>query len=419
MEKTYKAEIIGVGTELLLGQIANTNAQWISDKLADIGLSVYYHQVVGDNLARVERCFDEAKGRSDIVFVTGGLGPTEDDLTREAFASLTGELLELNEDVLTTIHHYFSKNNRQVTANNRKQAMVFPDATIIDNHIGTAPGMIVSYEQTMFIFMPGVPREMKQMMTEFVIPYLKDQLSLEEVISSRMLRFIGIGEAQLETKIQSIVSDQVNPTVAPLASDGEVAVRITAKANTADQANQMIEQKQQEVLAIVGSYYYGYDDVSIETAVLNLLIEKKQTLAAAESLTGGLFADALVSLSGASQVFQGSVVSYSEHVKQAVLNIPRELLVTNGTVSKACAKAMAEQVAKTMRADIAISFTGVAGPNALEGQPPGTVYISIYQANSVIITEKYHFYGDRNYVRKRSVKKGLELLYYLLKNNKL
>ncbi|CQR47627.1 Putative competence-damage inducible protein [Paraliobacillus sp. PM-2] len=417
MGETYKAEVIGVGTELLLGQIANTNAKWISEQLANVGISIFYHQVVGDNLERVISCFEQAANRSDLVFVTGGLGPTEDDLTREAFAKLSNKKLMMNEQVLSTIANYFSRNNRQMTANNRKQAMTFEHSIAIPNPIGTAPGMIVNHKNCMFIFMPGVPREMKKMMEGFVINYLKDQFSLQDVIRSRMLRFIGIGESQLEDKIQTLISNQDNPTIAPLATDGEVAIRLTAKAETAQQANQLIEQKEKELLDVVGNYLYGHDDITIEKAILMLLNEKNQTIAAAESLTGGLFADAMVSNPGASDVFLGSIVSYAMDAKKDVLDVSDTMLDRYGAVSHACAEEMAKKAANKFKSDIAISFTGVAGPNTSQGKEVGTVIISIYFRGAIAQTEEFHFSGDRNFIRRRSVKKGLELLYHLLKKN--
>ncbi|WP_182199222.1 competence/damage-inducible protein A [Paraliobacillus salinarum] len=417
MGVSYKAEVIGVGTELLLGQIANTNAQWISEKLANLGINTFYHQVVGDNLDRVVDCFEAAARRSDFVFVTGGLGPTDDDLTREAFAKLSDKELVLNEQVLNDIATFFKKSKHQMTKNNYKQAMTFEDAVIIPNPIGTAPGMIHTHGDSTFVFMPGVPREMKRMMSTFVIDYFKEKFELMDVIQSRMLRFIGIGESYLEEEIHSIISRQSNPTIAPLATDGEVGVRITAKAETIERANQLIQQTEKELLDIVGSYFYGYDETSIDKAVLSLLNEQNKTIAGAESLTGGLFADALVSNPGSSNAFLGSFVSYAVGAKQDVLGVSEQTVNNHGVVSQQCAEEMATNAANLLSADVAISFTGVAGPEQSEGKEVGTVYISIYADGKVMETNAYHFSGERNYIRKRSVKKGLELLYRYLKNS--
>lgn len=409
--QTYNAEIIGVGTELLLGQISNTNGQWISSQLANEGISVFYHQVVGDNLERVKTSFAEAADRSDLVLVTGGLGPTDDDLTREAFQELTGKFLEENAEIIEKISGYFAKTNRQMSINNRKQAQMFTDAIVIPNHEGTAPGMIVTYKKATFIFMPGVPREMKAMMLNFVLPYLKENLSLNTIIKSRMLRFIGISESQLETDVKAIIDKQDNPTIAPLATDGEVALRITAKADTESKANQLIEKTETEIKAKVGDYFYGYDDTSINQVVLRLLREKNLTIAAAESLTGGRFADGFVSISGASEVFKGSIVSYATSSKVTVLGVSNQIVEKEGTVSEACAYEMATCAREKFDSSIGISFTGVAGPDAIEGKEVGTVIISIIQEGKEALTKSFYFSGGRDTIRNRSVKKAMELLY--------
>lgn len=415
MIKNFQAEIIGVGTELLLGQISNTNAQWISDQLARVGISVYHHQVVGDNLTRTRDAFALAAKRSDIIFVTGGLGPTDDDLTREALQLLTGKELLESETVLATIQDYFSKSNRTMTENNRKQAKVFPDAVVIPNHSGTAPGMIVPYQESYFILMPGVPNEMKKMMEDSVLPYLRENFALKDVIKSKMMRFIGIGESQLETLVRELIDEQSNPTIAPLATDGEVALRITAKANTNRLADQLIEQTENDLKDIVGDYYYGADQMTINEAVCSLLKTQGLSISAAESLTGGKFADAIVSIPGASTVFEGSIVSYTPNAKQSVLGVSNKTIVDFGVVSEWCALEMAKQAKSKFDTDIGISFTGVAGPNSLENKQVGTVYISIYQTESNYLTKCFHFSKNRELIRERSVKKGLELLYNWLK----
>ncbi|GGM21975.1 putative competence-damage inducible protein [Paraliobacillus quinghaiensis] len=412
--KTYNAEIIGVGTELLLGQIANTNAQFISDQLAKTGINIYYHQAVGDNLKRVKDSFKQAATRSDFVFVTGGLGPTEDDLTREAFQALTGKHLVENKQIIEKISNYFDKTNRKMAANNRKQAQIFSDAVIIQNQVGTAPGMIVTYQQSLFIFMPGVPKEMKPMMLNFVLPYLKENFQLKNLIKSRMLKFIGISESQLETDVKVLIDKQENPTIAPLASDGEVALRITAKAENEIIADQLIEHAENEIKELVGPYFYGYDGTTINDTVLHLLAEKNLTIASAESLTGGLFADALVSIPGAGKTFMGSIVSYEESTKSSVLGVSEQTIKTEGTVSDACAYEMAKQASVKFDASIGISFTGVAGPDKAEGKDVGTVFISIYQGENRVLTKSFYFPGERDTIRNRTVKKGLELLYYWL-----
>ncbi|QGH34599.1 competence/damage-inducible protein A [Gracilibacillus salitolerans] len=410
-----KAELISVGTELLLGQIVNTNAAWISEQLADKGISVYYHSVVGDNFNRLADVFREAGKRSDLVFITGGLGPTEDDLTREAFQHISGVQIEADQGTLDKMEAFFAKNNRTMTPNNRKQAQVFEGSKVLHNSVGIAPGIIVDYNKTIWVFMPGVPREMKAIMTEEVLPYLKDTLALEAVIKSRMLRFIGIGESQLEYNLRDLISNQTNPTIAPLASEGEVALRLTAKAESYQEAEQLIEQTEVKIKKQVGQYLYAYDNVHIEKKVFELLKQNHLTIASAESLTGGAFASKVVDQGGVSAIFNGAAVVYHPFSKTSALRIDDELITTYGTISKECAESMARQVKKIYQSKLGISFTGVAGPDELENQPVGTVYISICDQNDQLFTERYQFNGDRQEIRNRAVKKAFELLFYLLK----
>ncbi len=301
-----QAEIIGVGTELLLGQIANTNAQWISEVLANQGISVYHHQVVGDNHDRIYRSFELAKSRSDVVLVTGGLGPTDDDLTREVLSDFTKRELHQDEKALEQLETFFKRRNRTMSENNRKQANVIEGATMIRNDAGTAPGMIVIDDETTFIIMPGVPTEMKKMMEDTVLPYLRETFQLQDVIVSKMLRFIGIGESQLEMEVKYLIEQQSNPTIAPLASDGEVALRLTARARTIEEANHLIEVSEASLLARVGQYMYGFNNETIADVVVKQLVKKDLTLAAAESLTGGRFSDAIVSIPALAKCLKGA-----------------------------------------------------------------------------------------------------------------
>ncbi|MRH42645.1 competence/damage-inducible protein A [Aquibacillus halophilus] len=405
-----KAEIVAVGTELLLGQIANTNAQWLSEQIANYGINVFYHGVVGDNLERVKSSFELASARSDIIFVTGGLGPTDDDLTREAFQALTNKILKEDQSSINKITNYFEKNSRQMTPNNRKQALVFDDAIVLPNSAGMAPGMIVDHNNAIWVFMPGVPNEMKAITSEHVIPYLKKTLQLNTVIQSRMLRFIGIGESQLEHELKSLIDAQENPTIAPLAFDGEVAIRVTAKAETNQKADELINNTTNKIFELVGSHFYGYDQETIEKKVYELLKNNNLTIATAESLTGGRFADSIVSISGASDVFMGGVVAYSAKTKETMLGVSLDTLSTYGTVSSNCAEEMAQNVKRKLDADIGISFTGIAGPDSVEGKPSGTVFIGIYGPSNQSLVKEFHFQGNRDGIRIRSVKKGFELL---------
>lgn len=410
-----KAEIIAVGTELLLGQIANTNGQWISQQLATRGISVYYHHTVGDNEKRMEAVFRHALSRSQLIIITGGLGPTDDDITREVVAKLVKQNLVENEQVLREIKDYFRRSNRVMAENNFKQAKIINGAQIIPNLIGTAPGMIVPYQDAHFVLLPGVPSEMKQMMIETVLPYFENLYTLHDVIVSKMLRCVGIGESQLEMKLKSLITAQTNPTIAPLASDGEVALRLTAMADSTDRAQYLIEQKEKEIEAIVGQYIYGSDDQTLSEVVVQLLKEKGQSIASAESLTGGRFADAIVSISGASQVFKGGIVSYTPDAKENVLGISRATIDQYGVVSEQTAYQMAKQAKEKFNTTYGISFTGVAGPDKLENKSVGRVYICLYLSSHDYQMKVFDFPQNREMIRNRTVKKGLELLYEKLK----
>lgn len=413
--KYKRAELISVGTELLLGQIVNTNVAWISDQLANKGISVFYHTVVGDNLDRLANVMKEAQKRSDLVFVTGGLGPTEDDLTREAFQTISGAEIIEDEHTLRKMEEFFAGNNRTMTPNNRKQAHVFKGSIVLNNSVGIAPGIIMEHKDTHWVFMPGVPKEMKAIMTEEVLPFLMSKVDLSEVIESRMLRFIGIGESQLEHELQELISHQSNPTIAPLASEGEVGLRLTASADSREAAHQLIDALEEKIISIAGDYLYGYDHTTIESEVFKLLKAKRQTIASAESLTGGAFASSIVDQEGASAVFNGASVVYQSFAKEKTLRIDPAIINQYGTISKECAEAMATQVKKLYQSAIGISFTGAAGPDSLEGHTPGTVFISICDVDNQLITNKFLFNGNRQTIRGRVVKKAFELLYHQLK----
>ncbi|MYL42181.1 competence/damage-inducible protein A [Virgibacillus massiliensis] len=413
--KQVKAEIVAVGTELLLGQIANTNAQWLSQQLANYGINVYNHVVVGDNLTRVEESFYQAQQRSDLIIVTGGLGPTDDDLTREAFQNISQLSMIEHQPSMEKITAYFAKQQATMTPNNRKQARVFEGAEVWLNNAGMAPGMCVSFQNRTWIFLPGVPREMKALATEHLFPLVQQLVGKNEIIKSKVLKFIGIGESKLEHELKDIIQAQTNPTIAPLAQDDGIVIRLTAKSESDLQASQLIEHTEDQIINRVGSYFYGSDQDTLEGKVIDLLIKKQKKLAVAESITGGLFTGKISSVSGVSSVFEGGIVSYAAHVKQHVLDISEETLTDKGTISEACALAMAKNVAVKLGVPVGIGFTGVAGPDEVEGQPVGTVYIAIYDDGKEQV-EKWMFQGDRNTIRNRAVLKGMELLYKWLKS---
>lgn len=413
MTKTLQTEMIAVGTELLLGQITNTNATWISKQLAENGINVFYHSVVGDNLKRLAALFQQAQERSDIIIVTGGLGPTEDDLSREAFQIISEIPIVEDTYSLNKIEAFFAERNAEMTDNNRRQARVFKDSKVLENLVGMAPGNIVQFHDRTWIFLPGVPREMKQLFTDYVLPYLKERNG-EMVIHSTVLRFIGIGESVLEDRLSPIIQAQANPTIAPLAGKDSVTLRISAKAASKETAIDMINEVKEQILEIVGDYFYGEDDETLEKVIADLLRQYDKDISSAESLTGGLFANKFVSHPGASSVYKGAVVCYDTSIKERVLQVKTETIKKVGTVSKECAEELATNVRSLLNSSIGISFTGVAGPTEMEGKKVGTVFISIADENGYLQTEKCFFQGNRQQIRYRSVIKGMELLFHYL-----
>lgn len=412
--KSLKTEIISIGTELLLGQISNTNAQWLSQQLAFNGVNTYYHTVVGDNINRLELVFKKAQSRSDVIIITGGLGPTEDDLTRETFQQMTNLSIVDHEQSLEKIKQVFVKQQKEMTENNKRQARVFECATVLENKVGMAPGMIVHYEDRVWVFLPGVPHEMKQIMSDEVLPYLS-KLNGQTLLRSVVLRFIGIGESELEERLKTFIQNQTNPTIAPLSDKDGITIRLTAKAETASEAEYLLEQMKHDILEEVGQHYYGEDEDQIEEVIIDLLAKNNLRVASAESLTGGKFTDKLIAAPGASAVCRGGIVCYDELVKRQVLNISSDTIEQFGTVSEQCAREMASQVAEKLQADIGISFTGVAGPDMVEGKEVGTVFIGLQTNDQPIKVEEHLFSGNRKSIRRRAVIKGLEMLFNYLK----
>ncbi|MGN7398913.1 competence/damage-inducible protein A [Cytobacillus praedii] len=404
------AEIIAVGSELLLGQIVNTNARFLSRQLADLGINVFYHTCVGDNPDRLKGVIKIAEERSNLLIFTGGLGPTKDDLTKETIAKHVNKRLIMNNEALQSIELYFERTNRQMTENNKKQAIVLEDSHILPNEHGMAPGMLLDGGSHAYMLLPGPPKEMEPMFLKYGYPVLRSLLQEEDVILSRVLRFFGIGEAMLETEIEDLIDAQTNPTIAPLASDGEVALRLTAKHKQMDTALRLLDETEKEILSRVGEYFYGYDETSLMHELIKYIKGKKLTIACAESLTGGMFQQEFTAIPGAGELLKGGVVCYTNEVKENVLNVQKTTISENGVVSEQCARELAKNVASLMNADIGISFTGVAGPDELEGKPVGTVYIGISIKDEPVQVEKLNFGGTRDAIRVRSVKYGCHFL---------
>jgi nicotinamide-nucleotide amidase len=388
------AELIAVGTELLLGEISNTDGQYISRRLAEIGINVYFHTVVGDNPVRLESALAAALERSDVVITTGGLGPTCDDLTKEVVAKAAGRKLALHRPSLEKIRGYFAARGREMTENNIKQAYLPEGCEVFENDWGTAPGCAVTTEEGRIIAMlPGPPRECLPMTDYRLIPYLK-RFS-QGAIVSRIVRVFGQGESALEQSLRPLMEQSVNPTLAPYAKEGEVELRVTAKAETGQKAFELTVPLVERLKKELGGLIYGIDVGSLEEALLLRLKEKGLTLACAESCTGGLISKRITDLPGASEVFLGGVVSYSNDLKRDALGVPEKMLKKYGAVSAQAAVYMARGVAALTGCDIALSVTGIAGPGGGSAQKPvGLCYIGLC-ANGASFAREFNF-GSKN-----------------------
>ena len=371
------AELIAVGTELLLGNIANTDAQMISEKLSALGITVHHHTVVGDNPARLADALETARRRADIIITTGGLGPTYDDLTKQTICKTFGRELELHEDILEEIRNWFStKMGRTMPENNVQQAMLPVNCTVFDNPVGTAPGCAFEENGVHVLMLPGPPFECRYMFEHRAAQYL-EKLT-DGVIVSHEIRIFGMGESSVEEALREPMTRMSNPTLAPYAKLNECMVRATAKAETREAAEALLKPLVAQVCETLGDVVYGVDVDSLEAVVSQLLRERGLTLSAAESCTGGLIAKRMTDLPGASNVFRGGVVSYTNGVKAGVLGVPEALLEEYGAVSEPVARAMAEGCRRICGSDLAVSVTGVAGPDTDDrGNEVGTVFIAL------------------------------------------
>lgn len=407
-----KAEIIAVGTELLLGQISNTNGQFLARTLADIGIDTYYQTVVGDNPKRLTETLAQAAERSDLIITIGGLGPTEDDLTKQTVAKFVQRDLVADDKALRRLHQFYEQTKRPLTPNNKIQAYYVAGATVLDNDHGLAVGAMFTEQKKTYVLLPGPPSEFKPMVRHQLTPALVAMTHHDEVLSSRVLRFYGIGESLLATKLADLIDQQTNPTLATYAKDYEVTLRLTAKATTTAAATTLLDDLEQKVQAIAGDYFYGYgDENSLQKVVVNALIQKQLHVTAAESLTGGLFQSMIAEVPGASAIFDGGFVTYALAQKAKMLAIDATELHQNGVVSAATAEAMALQSREKVGADIGLGFTGVAGPDRLEGQPAGTVYIALAYKDDPVVVKLWHFPRQRNDIRTNAAMAGFFMLY--------
>ncbi len=403
-------EFISVGTEILLGNIVNTNAAYLSEKCAMLGLSCYHQSVVGDNEERLEDAIRLALSRSDILILSGGLGPTKDDLTKEVTAKVLGK--ELYEDAHTKerIEEYFRRvHSNQVTPNNWKQAMVPEGAKVVDNHNGTAPGLILEENGKIVILLPGPPNEIKPMFERDIAPYLNRMQP--EGIYSKMVKLCSIGESKAETMVADLMDSQTNPTIAPYAKTGEVHFRVTAKAADEEEADKLIKPVMDELFRrFEDKIYTTEEEVTLEEAIVRLLEERKMTVTTAESCTGGLLAGRIMNVAGASNVYKEGYITYSNDAKERLLGVKRETLKQYGAVSPQTAREMAQGAAQAAGADAALSVTGIAGPGGgTKEKPVGLVYVGCFVKGQVHV-EEFYFTGNRDKNREFAVARALTLL---------
>ncbi|MBR4731951.1 MAG: competence/damage-inducible protein A [Lachnospiraceae bacterium] len=402
------AEIICVGTEILLGNIVNTNAAYLAEQLAGLGISCYYQTVVGDNGERLLETLELAAKRSEVIILSGGLGPTQDDLTKETVAKFCGKKLLMDEKSKKQIAEYFEKRKMKPTENNWKQAMVPEGARVFENHNGTAPGMAVETKKNRFILLPGPPEELRLMFEESVAPYLKEQSPF--VILSQTVKTCGLSESSVEEQLRDLIDKQTNPTIATYAKTGEVHVRVTAKADSQKEASKLIKPMVKELKSRFGNDIYSTDDgVTLEKALADLLQSAGLTISCAESCTGGLISATLINVPGISELYKAGFVTYSNKAKRKLLGVKKGTLEKYGAVSSQTAQEMVKGLLAETKTDVGIAVTGIAGPDGgTKEKPVGLVYVSCNVKGKITVKE-CHFNGTREKIRRASVTTALML----------
>ncbi len=408
--KLKTAEILCVGTELLIGDIVNTNAAFLSRRLAALGISQYHQSVVGDHPGRLKEAVALALSRSDLVILSGGLGPTYDDLTKETVCELMGAKLELHAPSWERIQAYFTARNKPMSESNQKQAMQPVGGVVFQNDHGTAPGCGIYHQDgsKLAILLPGPPRELEPMFSNNVEPFLRTMT--DTCLCSHNLHVIGMGESQVDAILAERMKGAVNPTIAPYCGEGEMRLRITASAPTLEEGDALCRQVMEELQqSEIGAYIYGVD-TDLETCLVNTLLQQKKKIACAESCTGGGIGARLTAVPGASAVFDGGVISYANEIKEKVLGVKAETLERYGAVSPQCAKEMAQGVMLLMGADLAVAVTGIAGPGGGTPQKPvGTVFIGVAAQGKEPMAQEFHFVGDRQHIRNVTASNALAL----------
>ena len=401
-------ELISVGTELLLGNIVNTNAAFLAEKCADLGLSCYYQSVVGDNEERLTAVLKTALERSDIIILSGGLGPTEDDLTKEAAAKVAGLELYMHEPSRKRIEEFFRKRNIEATENNWKQAMMPKGAIVVENENGTAPGVIIEDGKKKIILLPGPPNELVPMFVKSIMPYLSEGNS---TIYSQTVKICGVGESKAETLVKDLIGSQTNPTIAPYAKNCEVHFRLTAKASNEKEAKKLLKPMVKDLKSRFETHVYTTDaDITLEKAVVDLLAANHLTVSTAESCTGGLLAARIINVSGVSDVYKAGYITYSNKAKRKLLGVKKGSLEKKGAVSEEVAREMAKGAALFSKAEVAVAVTGIAGPGGgTEEKPVGLVYIACSVCGKITV-KKYNFSGNRAKIRETTVSSALILM---------
>lgn len=404
------AELLTVGTELLLGQIVDTNASWMSQRLAEAGIDVHYKSTVGDNWNRIDAAIRLAMSRADVVIMTGGLGPTEDDLTRDVLAAVLGRPLRLDPAVLAHIADRFARRRVPMPANNRKQAMVPEGAHVLHNPRGTAPGLLVRDAGHVVVCMPGVPSEMKPMLLDQVIPQIRDAFGIRSRIVSRLLKTCGISESTVDQRIGDYFRGMRNPTIGVLAHLGEIHVRLTCKGDNVEEIDAKLNDLEEKIRGRLGHLIFGRDEERLEAVVGRLLKERRATVAVAESCTGGLVASRLTDVPGSSEYFECGAVPYSATAKAHLVSVPPELLSRCGAVSPEVACAMARGVRRSSGATLGLATTGIAGPGGGTPETPvGLVFVALAHESGEAVRE-FRLLGEREQVKFRGSQMALEVL---------
>ncbi|WP_352407741.1 competence/damage-inducible protein A [Acetoanaerobium noterae] len=403
-----KAEIIAVGTELLMGEILNSNSRDIARELYNLGIDVYHQSVVGDNLNRVSKELETAFERADLVITTGGLGPTRDDLTKEAAAHFLKREMILDEESIKHLEDFFGSRGLPLNEGNKRQAYFPEGAKIIPNENGTAPACIIEFDEKVLVILPGPPREVIPLMEKYIIPYLEKRTG--KVFISDIINISGIGEGHMEEKIMDIIEAQENPTVAPYAKEHGLTLRVTASASTEQEARLLLEPVVKKICDRLGMDVYAIGDTTLEAVVASLLIEQNLSISVAESCSGGLLAGRLINYPGISKVFKEGFITYSNESKINTLGVDSKILSKYGAVSEEVAKQMAKGAADRAKSDIALSITGIAGPDGgTDEKPVGLVYIGLYLLGEVKVM-KMDSWGSRDNVRRRAVSQALDML---------